>query len=139
MIAKIAYMACIDGTAKLETPDGKRSLGSLHVGDRVKSTNGSYQKVVCMDHGLAADIRAGDFVKISRTAEGRSLILTKEHVVEGARAEDWPWLLEPVKAVVCGDILLEDGSDYFANGFRVSTSKALRDLYEYQTEQKGAD
>ncbi len=121
--------ACIDGTAKLETPEGRRSLNSLHVGDLVKSADGSYQKIVRMDHGLAARSRANDFVEISRSAKGNKLILTEDHVVEGAPARDWPWLLKPVAAVACGDILLEDGSDYLANGFRIKTTKALCSLH----------
>ncbi len=125
---------CIDGTAKLETPEGRRGLNSLHVGDLVKSTNGSYQKVVRMDHGLAARCgrrpsRADDFVEISRSATGNKLLLTEDHVVEGVPAKDWPWLLKPVEAVAFGDILLEDGSDYLANGFRISTTKALCSLH----------
>lgn len=125
---------CIDGTAKLKTPEGLRGLNSLHVGDSVESTDGGYQKIVRVDHGLAARSRLGDFVEISRTAsgqgpQGNKLILTEDHVVEGAPARDWPGMLKSVEAVACGDILLEDGSDYLANGFRVSTTKALCSLH----------
>ena len=119
--AKIIATACIDGDAMLETVDGKVSLADVQIGDEVLSANGTHQKVVNKDYGMPYASRHDDFIKI--TLDGNFLILPKDHIVAGKPAAYWPH--EQADPVHCGDIHLEDGSDYIANGFGVSTMPEL--------------
>lgn len=134
--AKVTVLVCIDGDAMLETLDGQVSIADVQVGDEVMSAEGRLQKVVNKDYGLPYASRQDDFVTID--AQGRTLTVTVDHVISGKPAGEWKagevmdrlGLISSVvkaEAVHCGDILLEDGSDYIANGFRVST---VRDLVE---------
>lgn len=119
--AKIIVLACIDGDAMLETVDGRVSLAEVQIGDEVLSANGTHQEVVNKDYGMPYASRSNDFIKI--TLDENSLILTKDHIVAGKPAAYWPH--EQADRVHCGDIHLEDGSDYIANGFGVSTMPEL--------------
>ena len=121
LTGKIMATVCIDGDSRLDTKLGKVSLADVQLGDEVMSSSGTYQKIVNKDYGMPHVSRRGDFIKITTGKE--SLVVTKDHVVGGKLAEDWPH--EKAVPVHCGDILLEDGSDYIANGFVVSTMPQL--------------
>lgn len=131
LTGKIMASVCIDGDAKLQTAEGRVSLADVQIGDQVLSANGTYHRIVNEDYGMPQASRHGDFIKITTGEE--SLVVTKDHIVGCARAETWPH--QQADPVPCGDILLEDGSDYIANGFVVST---MTELIEAARDEQSA-
>lgn len=134
LTGKAMAMVCIDGDAMLETVAGQVSLADVRIGEEVTSADARLKKVVGKDYGLPHALRQDDFVTID--AQGRTLTLTVDHIVSGKPAGDWKAgdvmdrlgrisSITKAEPVHCGDILLEDGSDYIANGFRVATTPAL--------------
>ncbi len=120
--AKI-FMACIDSEAGISTPDGHKPLREVEVGSTVLNADGEPKTVVLKDHGRPHAERFDDYVRL--TKDGRSLVVTTDHVVDGRPAGEWDSdpdaTVEKAGHVPSGDLLLEDGSDYIANGFRVKS------------------
>jgi hypothetical protein len=57
--------------------------------------------------------------------DDRSIVISLDHVVDGREAKDWigepnvKW--ESVKPMKAGDLLLDDGSEYVANDFAITS------------------
>ena len=141
MTAIKIYIGCIDGNAVLRMPNKPRMLKDVEIGDKVLNVRGDYVEVVAKDYGRPHEERNGDYVELSCGAH--SIIVTKDHHVGGKPAGDWHvgeemtfyndkhCLIEGVEKVgpvLCGDILLADGSDYIANGFVVTSQLSRSDV-----------
>lgn len=115
---KAASLWCIDGAALLIRPGGNMTpLAYIAVGDLVLNEDGDFRAVIDKDYGMPHYDRLGDFIKIRDVANKRSLICTKDHIIETTAGT----VAEPHWAVPCGDIRLEDDSAYIANGFVVES------------------
>lgn len=129
--AKLMAAVCIDQEAMIDTPRGKRALVTLNIGDAVYNHKRESRRIVNKDCGIPHRERMGDYMVLS---VGRNTLLcTIEHVIDGKRADEWRVgdviRMADETAVVTethkcparksGDILLDDGSPYIANGFVV--------------------
>ena len=141
MIAAKIYVGCIDGNAVLRMPDKPRMLKDVEIGDKVLNSRGDYVEVVAKDFGRPHDERENDYVEL--TCGTYSIIATTDHHVGGKAAGDWHIgetmefyngkrctldSVDKVGAVLCGDILLSDGTDYIANGFVVTSQLSRSDI-----------
>ncbi len=103
------------------------------------------------DFGRPHDERNDEYVELSSGTY--SIIATTDHHVGGKPAGEWhigetmeffndkKCLIESVRKVgpvLCGDILLADGSDYIANGFVVTSvlSRSTDDVSDPATAQQ---
>lgn len=116
--SKIVVLVCVDANARVQVPGGWRQLKALKVGDVVLNADGSPRRITRYDCGMPWPERAQDFVEIE--AGNQRLVCTKDHVINGRPAGTWATVL-PHEPIECGDLRLEDGSDYVANGFRVTS------------------
>jgi hypothetical protein len=116
--AKMAVMMCIDASATVTTPAGERPLSEIQIGDLVEDLHGIPTRVIAKDCGLPHKQRYGDYVLI--TKNDRSLIATRDHVIDGKPAGDWPTAV-PADPVVSGDLALDGGASYRTGGFVVKS------------------
>ena len=136
---KILVKTCIDGDAVVvrTSPDGEAvptALKDVEVGDFVLGDDKQYHKVVQRDYGAPHPERGDDFINIHTTSG--DLTLTRDHPVGGKRADEWQpgqrmktrydaeAVVEQaiqVAPVACGDLQLEGGHAYYANGLIVSS------------------
>ena len=141
MTAIKIYVGCIDGNAVLKMPDKPRMLKDVEIGDMVLSSRGDYVEVVAKDFGRPHAERKNDYVELS--CGTHSIIATVDTHVGGKPAGEWHVgetmefyndkrctldSVDKVGAVLCGDILLADGTDYVANGFVVTSQLSRSDI-----------
>jgi hypothetical protein len=119
--ATIIVAVCIGEDSQLETPDGFKPLKEIKVGDEVLTDTGFFKKVVAKHLGNYKGEWDKVFVRLWQDA--RSLVVSRDHVIDGLRADEWianedmTW--ENCDPVRVGDILVEGEYDYMANGFAV--------------------
>jgi hypothetical protein len=113
---------CIDGESRIATADGSTLLKNVRVGDRVRSAHGGCREVVAKH---LRQYTGDDSWYIRLTMNGRFIIISRDHPIEGRPAGEWigepgvEWKSAVPK--VAGDLLLDDGSGYIANGFVISS------------------
>lgn len=118
-----AFMFCIDADAKIRTPNGESTLSEIMLGDTVINVNGEPTIVIGRAYG-PSDQDGKEYVRIV-APDGREIVCTKDHIIEGRTAGDWyedpydGWTVHQTDPVWSGDLCLEDESDYVANGFAV--------------------
>ena len=128
---KVALMGCIDGLVIVETDIGFKPLSDVEVDESVRTPDGTFKLVISKDYGLPHKGREGDYILI--TTEKGSIVLTKEHIIGGKRADEWKngdtllldgkpdkvLAVNKTEAVPSGDLKLGDGDEYIANGYVV--------------------
>ncbi len=128
--AKI-FVGCIDADAMIATPNGDIPLREIQVGDLILNDRDEPKRVLFKDLGEPWDERKGHYVEV-RSFGLDSLVLTRDHVIGGKPAIDWEddkgIRVRPHVAVTSGDLLLEDGSNYLANGFVVHSMLTAEDV-----------
>jgi len=126
---------CIDADAIVhERLQGPIRLQDVQKGDSVLSDTGVYAQVTDIDLGRPLPEQDETFIRIE-TAEGLTLVLTRDHEIDGLPAGEWSvgddllvhgrWQpiqsVTPTEPIVCGDLRLAGGLGYMANGFRVGS------------------
>lgn len=122
--ATIFIGICIGEDSLIECPVGVKPLRDVQVGDVVTNADGQPRKVVAKH----LSEHRGDWDKnfVTLTFDGNSIVCSLQHKIEGRQAMAWMttpganWSAAGPRQRV-GDILLEDQSDYIANGLRIES------------------
>jgi hypothetical protein len=123
---------CIADTALVPTPTGSKPLRDLRVGDVVIDANGIETTILAKDHGL--DKTFPPTVSLT-TDDGQNITGTDDHIVDGKPLGEWipgqhilngDWPVEVTNVLmggymIMGDLMLTNGGDWVANGFRVES------------------
>jgi hypothetical protein len=121
-----AGAVCIGEDSVIKTRRGSKTLRQVCVGDWTRNADGKWRKIVAKHFG-AYD--GDDTLYIRLTMDGISITASRDHVINGRSAEQWigepgvEW--EPMIPDAAGDLLLDDESDYVANGFVVRSLMGL--------------
>ena len=134
---------CIDADSTVTTKDrGEVTIRDIEPGDSVKGADGAFHRVLAKDCG--SDDRGHGMVRI---AVGPNVIVaTPDHKLDSRPAGAWSAheMIEMVGGVdcidsvahvayrECGDLMLEDGVDYVANGFHVRSQIGRNGLDAYR-------
>lgn len=119
--ATIIVAVCIGEDSELTTLEGPKSLKDIKVGDEVLTDTGFFKRIVAKHLGNYKG--EWDKVFVNLMHEGRSIVASRDHVIDGRRADEWivdgeaTW--KPCGPMRVGDILVEGEHDYMANGFAV--------------------
>ncbi len=128
---------CIDGNSLVATPAGLRSLFHVKPGDEVYDDKMEPRKVLAVDYGTVPEEFQNEHVILA--TEAGSIILTKDHPIGGKPAGEWVVgdqitmaggkvaevvRVMPASYVVSGDLHLEGGRGYIADGFVVGSNLA---------------
>lgn len=130
-----ALAGCIDSEATLETPEGEHvAMNEIGVGTHVRGADQKWHRIAKIIIGAPHDGQA-DFVQIA-CIDGRSIVLTMDHVIDGRPAGQWKpgqsldgSTIDSVKLVApreAGDVMLEDGVDALVNSFPVASMYRLK-------------
>lgn len=115
-------VVCIDGESLLETPDGQVRLADIPVGAVVLNSEGEWKKVIAKHHRTYTG-GWDDYIRL--TIDDLPIVISLDHPIEGRPAFMWThdvyveW--EHARPESAGDILLEDGSEYIANGYAITS------------------
>lgn len=129
VMATIVIGICIGEDSLIDCVDRDRTLGDIMVGDMALNADGQPRRVVAKHLTAHKGEWNHHFVRLH--LNGKSITISRDHRVEGKRASDWEddgVHTEPAAECWVGDILLEDGSDYVANGLRVSSIIQAEDV-----------
>lgn len=119
----IAAGICIGEDSLLITLDGEKPLKDIRVGDQILNAAGEWREVIAKHLGQFKGDWGAKFGRLC--IDDRSIVISLDHVVDGREAKDWigepnvKW--EPVKSMKAGDLLLDDGSEYSANDFAITS------------------
>jgi len=146
--------SCVDGEAVVTTPLGAKPLRAIGPTDQVMGADWRYHKVIAKDYGEIGPQDRQKYVKI--TASNTSITCTADHVIGGKRADEWQVedvitvdgteraisRVDPAEYVMSGDLALEGGVPYLANGFVVESIigkdlDAYRDLIDAKNQKAG--
>jgi hypothetical protein len=128
--ATIIVAVCIGEDSELTTLEGPKSLKDIKVGDEVLTDTGFFKRIVAKHLGNYKG--EWDKVFVNLMHEGRSIVASRDHVIDGRRADEWivdgeaTW--KPCGPMRVGDILVEGEHDYMANGFAVRSLIGPDDL-----------
>ena len=144
--AAFAITPCLDIRTPLRTRGKFILLRDIKTGDLILNADGKWRTVVAKDMGTAPKWRWADFVEL-KCEKYPSIVLTRDHVINGKPAGSWKVgdrlsranhivRTQPHPPVPCGDILLDDGSEYMAGfGYRVSSMIVThKDILEAKEE-----
>lgn len=129
--------SCVDGRSLILTYNGPRMLSEIAEGDVVMAADGEWKRVAAKDYGTVPEEGRTQDHAMLVTETGEQIVATLDHSIGGKPMGDWKagdvitmvngdeqeviYILE-YPYVVSGDLGLEDGSDYVANGFRVRSN-----------------
>jgi len=120
-----SFQGCVDGDAMIEMADGSlKALKAVQIGDLVLNAEGSPEKVIDKDYGLPHEERRGDYIVLR--SDYNMLVITNDHLMGGKPAGELPH--DPHPSVVSGDLELESGGGYIANGFPVDSMMSLNQV-----------
>ncbi len=128
----IAGGICI-GEDSVIDGENPKTLRDVRIGDMVLSADGNLQAVVAkhfVDNRFDDDRWDATFIRLHK--DKRDILVSVDHVIDGKPAGEWAesdqaWS-DKAERMFVGDILLEDGSDYMANGFAVQSLIAHSDI-----------
>jgi hypothetical protein len=133
--------ACIDADSLITMASGlPKPLREIRKGDLVLGTSGKRRWVQGIDLGkqTARDLH------LRMTFGKYCLVISKDHIIGGKPAGDWHvgqshcgvplTMIEAVQPLETGDLLLEAGDGYYANGLPIASMLALANVSEAELD-----
>ena len=132
LAASMVVMICITRDSIIKCLGGNKPLGDIRIGDYVFNADGKLSMVVGKHLGEYRGDWSDEYARI-RFSDGRNIVASMNHIIEGRTVGEWVASGEvevshPGDRRSSGDLLLEDESDYIANGLRITSLIRHSDL-----------